>query len=424
MRRLQQERGSLPLALLAVIVVSGLVTVIMSSVVSGQRQTRFDQDFEEALQVAEVGLDRMTHLVINHVVNEDSDPADLHLQDTMPGGAYEVEAEHTDGTWVLTATGTARDGTAREIELVLEPDSLFGLAAFGKFFVDFNGGNGADSYRSGTFVDGAFEQDDTGSYICDRGSGARLTDTGSGNSDVLMCEQTGQGVIATNGELDLDGNAFARADAAEVHYASERVDDPLDGATGRCSMPETRCTDPKMSYHREELVLDPDPVDIPGYLDPEGRFPQDFTHEGESNVLPPGELLFTDVRLDEDTVVLGTPDDPTILYMTGQLTIPNHHAVHFEAGPDGHPQPRPSPGFFVFSNSDGGEALSFGNHAAISAAVYAPNAGFAGGAQGNVYGSLIAGSINNNGGWNFHWDEALGDAEQFAPLRPARWSER
>lgn len=426
MRMLRREDGSLPLAILAVIALTGLVTVVTSSVVTGQRQTRFDANFEQALQTAEVGLDRMAHLVMNHHVNQFSPAADMSISDSGPvGGSYDVQAAFdAEGTWVLTSTGTAPDGTTRTVELVLEPESLFQLAAFGKFFIDFNGGNAADSYRSGDFTASGFVQSSTGAYICQTGGAGRMTDTGSGFSDVVMCYPTGKGIVATNGELELKGNAFDAADAAEVHFARERVTDPLDDATGFCSMSSWRCDDPKVSYFRDELTLDPDPVVIPDYLPSYGRFPQDFTHDGASNVLPAGELLFTDVTLDENTVVQGTPDDPTIVYMTGQLTVPNHHAVNFETAPDGYPQPRPSPGFFIFSNSDGGEALSFGNHASVAAAIYAPNAGFSGGAQGNVYGSLIAGSINNNGGWNFHWDEALGDVEQFAPLRPARWSER
>lgn len=425
MRTLRREDGSLPLALLAVIALTGLVTVVVSSVVTGQRQTRFDADFEQALQTAEVGLDRMAHLVMNHDVNEFSPAADLTMTDAGPaGGSYSVQASvDADGTWVLNSVGTAPDGTTRTVELVLEPESMFDLAAFGKFFVDFNGGNAADSYRSGDFTASGFVQSPTGAYICGSGGG-RMTSTGAGASDVSMCTPTGRGVVATNGELNLKGNAFNATDAAEVHNARERVPDSLAGATGFCAMSSWRCDDPKVTYFREELVLDPDPVVIPDYLVSSGRFPDDFTHNGASNVLPAGELLFTDVTLDASTVVEGTPDNPTIVYMTGQLTVPNHHAVNFETAPDGNPQPRPSPGFFILSNSDGGEALSFGNHASVAAAIYAPNAGFSGGAQGNVYGSLIAGSINNNGGWNFHWDEALSEVERFAPLRPARWSER
>ncbi|MDQ3981011.1 MAG: hypothetical protein M3314_15930, partial [Actinomycetota bacterium] len=59
----RSERGSLPLAMLATLVVGSLITVLVGTVVTGERQTRFDQGFEQALQVAETGLDRMVHLI-------------------------------------------------------------------------------------------------------------------------------------------------------------------------------------------------------------------------------------------------------------------------------------------------------------------------------------------------------------------------
>lgn len=52
------ERGSLPLALAVTILVTGLVSVVMASVVMGQQQTRFDESYERALHLAEAGADR------------------------------------------------------------------------------------------------------------------------------------------------------------------------------------------------------------------------------------------------------------------------------------------------------------------------------------------------------------------------------
>jgi hypothetical protein len=76
----------------------------------------------------------------------------------------------------------------------------------------------------------------------------------------------------------------------------------------------------------------------------------------------------------------------------------------------------------IFSTGTG-PTLTFGNHAAVSAAIYAPSAAFGGGSQGNIFGSLVAGSINNNGGWNFHYDESLADVTDNAPLVGENWRE-
>ncbi len=56
MPHVRSERGSLPMAMLAILIVGSLATVLVGTVVVGQRQTRFDQGFEQSLQVAETGL--------------------------------------------------------------------------------------------------------------------------------------------------------------------------------------------------------------------------------------------------------------------------------------------------------------------------------------------------------------------------------
>ena len=426
--RAHHEHGSLPLALLAVVVLGGLVTVLVATVVVGQRQTRFDESYENALQIAEVGLDRLVYLIAHAEIDEEDGFHEITGE--ASGGTYAATAtfEPAGWQWLIESEGVTASDVRRSVEVVVAPQSVFQVAAFGKFFVDFNGGNAADSYRSGEFIYDdvaqtmSFEQSNDGAWPCDRNSGARLTATGPANSDVVMCNPTNVGVVATNGELNLKGNAWDYTDAAEVHYAKERIEEePHPEATGFCSMADWRCEHEKVSYHRDELNVEPDPVPVPTHLTSVGNFPDDHA---DGNALAPGEYLFADVRLDSDTQILGTATEPVVIYMTGTLSMPNHATVNFETASDGHPQPRPTPSLRIFSNSDGNQALNFGNHASISAAIFAPNAGFAGGAQGNIYGSLIAGSINNNGGWNFHYDEALADVMDLAPLRAVRWAEQ
>ncbi len=125
------------------------------------------------------------------------------------------------------------------------------------------------------------------------------------------------------------------------------------------------------------------------------------------------------MTLDSSTVVQGTPENPSIVYLTGTLTIPNHAVVNFRPGGL---VPKPSPGLLIFSGGVG-PALRFGNHVDFAGAVYAPRATFSGGAAGNVFGSLITGSISTNGGWNFHYDDALGDVVTEAQHVVRGWAE-
>lgn len=412
MSPLRSERGSLPVAMLAVLVVGSLVTVLVGTVVVGERQTRFDQGFEQSLQVAETGLDRMVHLVASGQRTDDFSLAET----AVPGGSYRGVADRNRRQWRLEATGTAPDGTSRTVSVTVAVESLFGVAAYGRTQVALRGSNTADSYVSGTFDDlGAFTLLNDGSNIC-RGDGTAADPFATAHSsDTRMCTPTGNGVVATNQELFLLGGVINRVDRAEVHYAREKITDPLPGATGFCAGVTETCSSPKLAYFREPIELQPDPVVVPADLTNQGSF------AGAS--LPAGRQLYTNVTLGTDTVVQGTPDNPTVLYLTGTLTIPNQAVVNFRQTLDGRWVPKPTAGLLIFS-AGVGPALRFGNHASFSGAVYAPRATFSGGAAGNIYGSMVTGSISTQGSWNFHYDDALGDVNTEARRVIRNWRER
>jgi hypothetical protein len=229
-----------------------------------------------------------------------------------------------------------------------------------------------------------------------------------------MCSPTGNGVVATNGELYLLGGVIAEVDRAEVHYAREEVTFPLPGATGFCGGVTATCQSEKLSHVREPIELEPDPV-VP---------PSDLTNLGSftGRTLPAGRQLYTNMTLDKNTEVAGTPENPTVVYLTGTLSIPNGHVVNFKSV-NGNWVPKPAPGLLIFS-AGVGPALRFGNHASFAGAVYAPRATFSGGAAGNIYGSIITGSISTQGSWNFHYDDALGAVETEARHVLSGWAER
>lgn len=405
----RSERGSLPLVMLAVMIVGSLITILVGTVVVGQRQTRFDQGFEQSLQVAETGLERMTHLIRSQQRTDG-----FFLPETVvPGGRYSGGAERTGREWRLTATGTAADGTSRTVTLKITRVSAFGVAAFGRTQVELRGSNSADSYRSGTFDQlSLFSLLSGGSSIC---HSLRAADpfSAADSSGTRMCNPTGKGVVATNEELYLLGSVIDSVDRAEVHYAREVIPDPLEGATGFCGgVPET-CASSRLAYYADPIELEPDPVIPPADLVNRGSF--------SGGTLPAGRQLYTNVTLPSTTVVEGTPENPTVIYLTGTLTVPNAAVVNFESI-NGHWVPKPSPGLLIFS-AGVGPALRFGNHASFAGAVFAPRATFSGGAAGNVYGSMVTGSISTRGSWNFHYDEALGDVETEARYVVSDWAE-
>jgi hypothetical protein len=409
MRSVRSERGSLPIAMLAIMIVGSLVTILVGTVVAGQRQTGFDQGFEQSLAVAETGLERMRALIVSRQRNDDFSLPEA----SRPGGRYSGVADRQGRKWQLTATGTAANGTSRTVTLTITIESLFGVAAFGRTQFVLRGANSADSYRSGTSNQSLFSVLAGGSSIC-LGAFAADPFNSAHSAQTRMCTATGKGAVATNGELYLLGGVIDGVDRAEIHYAREKVANPLEGATGFCEGVPLTCASPKLRYFVDPIELEPDPV-IP---------PHDLTNQGSftGTTLPAGPQLYTNVTLDTSTVVQGTPQNPTIVYLTGTLTVPNGAVVNFESV-GGNWVPKPSPGLLIFS-AGVGPALRFGNHASFSGAVYAPRAAFSGGAAGNIYGSIVTGSISTQGSWNFHYDEALGDVETEARRVVSGWAER
>jgi type II secretory pathway pseudopilin PulG len=401
------ERGSLPIALLAIIIVGTVASVLTATMVRGQRSTRLDQSFEQSLQLAEVALDRMAAQVTARQATTSF---------TLPATPeYSGTATRNGDGWRLQATGVAADGTRRKVEANIKQTSVFNVAAFGRVGVDYNGANGADSYRSGAFS----------------GSGASRTFTANPYSSYLNASneliapngKTGKGYVATNGNLTLKGQAFSSGDGAFIHFAKERIDSPLAGATGFCGGAATTCSSwlsgnvcpasgPCLKYVREPIALPP--VTLPSA--PTGSFPGTG-----ANTLSPGVHVFTSAKLDSATVIQGTPTNPTIIYLTGQLSVPNHARVNFESF-SSRLVPRPSPSLRIYSASEG-TAMSFGTHVQISAAIYAPRGAFGGGSQSHVWGSMVTNSIDNNGGTQFHYDESLAEADDVSPLVVANWVE-
>lgn len=414
-RRASGDEGSLMVAMLAMLVVSALVAVTFATISTGQKQTRFDTSFERALQVAEFGLDEMAALVQANPTAPDGHFPDIEGE-VEAGGTYTTVASKSGDIWLIESQGVTPEGEQRRIQAQLATETLFNLAVFGKIFVDFNGGNGAASYDSAV-----------SSAVCHAGT-STPANVVAGDFSVEMCHQTGSGIVATNGNLKLKGQASTDADAVEIHFAKdvEYLDglEPLEGATGTCEgVPET-CSSydtfvtvdgesrRKLSYHRK-------PIELPTITVCDGLgAASSFAGSG---TLGGGVFNFTDVTLRENTVFTGTPDNPTVICMSGKLTVPSHNAVNFEASGTA---PRP-PGSLIILNryAGSGTGLDLGTHAAISAAIYAPDASFQGGSQGNVFGSLVCNSIDNTGGWNFHYDQALSDVGINAPVRLTDWTE-
>ena len=378
----RDEQGSMPLVILASIIVLGLVTALFTSALTSQRVTRFDRDFTRAFHGADAGLQAALAQIRTTDPAGGYSGADL----TQPSGAangnvdYEYTATKNGREWQVRATGTI-DGQTRVLEATVIRPSRFFLAAFGKTLVGFKGGNGAASYN-GTAVD------------------------------------TGRGSVGSNGDIELNGNA----------YADELF---LFGPTAECAKTQSNCDAMLPNTEQTPDPYVPETEFIEEALDESWctssittyRASVDGTLVGGAGPGPDGEYCFTTMFFDTTTTVDASSDE-VVVYISGDISSSNSTKVNcdecvtrnfgssvaqsdIEAMLAANP-----PSAAALQLYSVGQSVALGNLTHMGAAVYAPNASCHGNpsnAQGFIYGSMVCNDINNQGGWSFWYDERLED---------------
>ena len=192
------ERGSLPLALLAAIIVAGIVVVLTVRIVATQNQVRFDESFHGSLPVAEAGinmgkfwlnneetvLQAASGTDIDEKLCTDAKPSEFGIgcmtveyPGEIEGNEYIFWLERlSEDEWEITSTGEDdKWGERRRVVGTMKERPLVEVALFAETLINFAGNNSADSYTSDSDVD-------TGDSWC-----------------------TGSGYIASNGTLNMSG---------------------------------------------------------------------------------------------------------------------------------------------------------------------------------------------------------------------------
>src|SRR5437763_1238788 len=99
------DRGSIMLALLGIVILTGVVSVGLAGVVHGQVQTRHDQAFTQALSGAESGLDSMVARIKAAPSAAAQDP--ISGTNSATGAGYRTSASYSGGTWSIDSIGSA-----------------------------------------------------------------------------------------------------------------------------------------------------------------------------------------------------------------------------------------------------------------------------------------------------------------------------
>lgn len=448
------DDGSIPLALLGSIAVAGLVSVVVASTVAGERSVRFDQEFTGAIHVAEAGVETALHKLNTGQLSSEDSP--VEQSGTIDGKDYEWTAvtEHEPGDpgpveWTITSTGRHQNVT-RTVKADISDEPLFNMGAFSDQMLAFSGGNSADSYDSSS-----------GQWCTGNGRVGSNEDLGFGGSaqtgpckdDYPRGDQTVDGVdlydwasYADPARCDHSGgsNCYEGNDSSGTWYVQthdERVRiaqdvDWMESALEECAQ------EGKMRSHVTTVG------DEGGTLEPaDGASGIEVAHLTEHGAGPGDRYAYCvdDLVFDGPTELVdaASADDPVVFLVGSSVTFEapggsssdraaniGCDAVDCSNSFDPRNVTPEAAALQIYTPADDAidkSVVQAQNRWKIAAALYAPR-GSCGGVTSNpqidYFGSLVCGDIRNQGGWQFHYDDALGGAMRTGKFAVNRWGEQ
>jgi hypothetical protein len=359
-RRLHGDSGQMMLAMIFTFMAFAMIIGLVLTTMTGQERTRHDQRFMTSVQGADAGVQQA--LLAISQLPLDSATTSLTGSDVIDGVEYSWTATRSaaDLTWSIESTGTSEqpaDGvTTRTVTAEIAQGTLFPYAAFGDEKVAFNGNNGAVSYP-----------------------------------------ETGNGILGTNGVLELKNNTVA--DKVVI------FDWDSDPSWTRCD--GGPCDDLTKRETR------PDPLDVDSTTAVDGFITRQLDAcKQQQGVLPafvgtsiaarPEPYCFSSFHANtQNFTVTGT--GVARVFVEGDVTLgnKNHSSVNYAST---------QPDSIRLQIYTTGEDVGMYNQSNMAVALYAPNAtcsGVTSNAGSDFYGSMICNIIDNVGGWTFHYDTRL-----------------
>lgn len=208
-----KDEGSIVMAMLGLVIMSSVATIGLASVVNGQKQTRHDNAFAQALTGAESGLDAMVAQIKASPTVTSFTP--LTATNTTTGASYTVSATATSTGWTVDSVGhatTQTDTITREIKEDVSVTGVYSVPLFGHSALTLGTGSGVSEYDSG--ANGAAANS----------SCAVLPDTGllgTGLAATTMCQppSNGAGPAATDGSLTMTGTDLSNFSEVDIDNA-------------------------------------------------------------------------------------------------------------------------------------------------------------------------------------------------------------
>jgi len=423
------DEGSIVMAMLAIVVVTGLLTPGLATILSSHLAARHDVAFESALSGAERGLDE---LVAQAKANPTATAFSPITGTAGTGTTYSASATAVSGGWLVDATGTATNAghtVTRHIQATVSIGDLLSVPLFGKTGLDLGttGASAVDRYDSNLSSD-----------VCTTsGTPASMSD-----SDTRMCTHAAQpfGAAVTDGPLTMRYADLSSMSGVSVFNApAPGFIDP--DATGRCagdSTVQTVCGT-QIATHHERL-------DFPlSSVCSQGIGAGTMAYTGTTALAANAVYSFTDVTMNATAIanLMNIPGSQIIICFNGALTIPAGLSLNstLKCSPVTNPScapsrynPRPPSTLLLISTSGGASNPSVnlgagsGSETSLSAVIYAPNADCTSNGHVDVYGLLVCGSVTAHSGVDVHYDTEIDQLSTTAgfdrPVTVSGWREQ
>jgi hypothetical protein len=424
----RSDEGSLILSMLGVMILTGVVSVGMAAVVSGEKQTRHDQTFAQALTGAESGLDSMVTQVKATPSATSFTP--VTGSDSSTGVSYRATATYDAATssWLVDSVGTAtRVGqtVTREVQETVTVAGLYDVPLFGDTALTAQTGSGVGVYDSGS--NGAAAATSC-SVLPNTGVLGLLATT------VCTPPQTATGAAATNGSLTATGSDLSKFSEIDIDNATASAAiNP--SATGTCVGDSTVCASSKVVTQPSKLVY-PDSTQCASGIG------ADAAAISGSHYLAAGAVynLLGNLTLNAAVTanLTNLAASGITLCFNSNLFIPSLGAAGVTVPWNSYvssalplqytPRPPSTLQFIDTATSSGTSTIYIGDglnpETAISAVIYAPHANCVISGHLDLYGTLICGSVSAPGGVTVHYDselKALGNTEQTVSV--SNWRE-
>lgn len=428
-RLVRSDRGSVPLALLVVVIMAGMTSIVFARMTAEQRSVRHDTEFTTSIHAAEAGIEEAAFRANNHLLIGTSGAG----SGSANGFDYDWTATRDDEAdpWIVTAIGTGPTDVSRTVVAELADRPLFDNALATHLGVNFQGGNAADSYNSATQERCAGPSPDCFGIVASNGN-IDMGSSGGGTNyaDRVHVHDWANPDNTGPDRCGPDNSIYCEEDRDPLPQHRVNIDDPLDirGQVGLVEDLLEDCGENPPNWTASEHISGADPS--AAVLDPSVA----LSHPEVGTFYCFGEMLF-DTKTELPASV--TADNGLVIVVRDRIKIEGNVEINCPGCASGFPsspdmpaarrlqiltlaEDQPANGNNVLA------AIQIRQHAKLGAAIYAPNASCGNqqsNAQVEIYGSLTCKTVLNQGGWQFHYDEDLMSGLRTGEYYMRRWRE-